>query len=418
MKSSRSVFVVAPLLPWPPHDGGRIGIAFRIRELARHGVRVRLFATQLPTEPRQRGALEEWCEEVITVQRPARGSQLFRQPFQPYGFTTRYLPELRACLRDRITRHPPDVVHLEQTQMGEYWRDVPPEIPVLLGVHNLEFRGLLAQARSLGIRPKAIAYWVEGVRLRAAERRLFSRARLDGLVFVSCEERAWVERAFPKLAGRCLHLPPGCDLWEHAGDLASRPMNLAFVGGLWFQPNVQGLLWFLRNVWPAVLRSVPAATLTVAGRGASADLENSLRETVGVRYVGQVEEVRHAYDGARGVVLPIRHGAGVKVKTVEAVGTGVPCVGTMHAFGGLNLENHRCCLMADEPAEFAALCIDVLMDPDMGRELGNRARAFAEANLTWTAIGRRYVTVIDALVGGVPIGADPSLRQPPRLTPL
>jgi glycosyltransferase involved in cell wall biosynthesis len=180
-------------------------------------------------------------------------------------------------------------------------------------------------------------------------------------------------------------------------------MNLAFVGGLWFQPNVEGLFWFLRKVWPVVLESVPVATLTVTGRGASRVLEESLRGTVGVRYVGEVPEARCGYDGARGVVLPIRHGAGVKVKTVEALGSGLPCVGTVHAFDGLDVDR-ECCLMTDEPTQFAASCIDVLRNPDTGMKLGSRARAFTETNLTWTTVGRRYVAALDSLVSGIPIG--------------
>jgi glycosyltransferase involved in cell wall biosynthesis len=405
------VVVVTPLYPWPPKDGGRIGILFRLRELARHGIRVRLFAVHLPEEDVERCSLQDWCEDVVTVVRPKKGTQLWRRPDLPYSVASRYLPALRHALGSALAADPPDVVHLEQTLMGPYWRDVPQSIPLLLGVHNLEHRAMHAQARSLRADLRALLYWTEGARMALFERSLFARARLDGLVFVSEKERLWVQRQFPRLAARCLDLPPGCDLPAAPGDLGRRPLALAFVGGLWFHNNIDGLLWFLRDVWPLVRGRVPAATMRIAGRGASAEFEATVRAIEGVEYVGAVNDVRTIYASVRAVVLPIRHGTGVKVKTIEALGTGLPCVGTTESFAGIGLEHGRSCLIADRPEDLAAYCIAVLLETVRGQTIGREARALVERELSWTVIGERYVSALERMVGGESLA--PSGDAPP-----
>jgi len=388
-----------------------MGILFRLRELARHGIRVRLLAVHLPEEDVERCLLQDWCEDVVTVMRPRKGSQLWRHPHLPYGVASRYLPALRQALSSTLAVAAPDVVHLEQTQMGPYWRDVPPSIPLLLGVHNLEHRTMYAQARSLKADPRALLYWAEGARMAVFERSLFGRARLDGLVFVSREERLWVQRAFPRLAARCADLPPGCDVPPQPGDLSCRPLALGFVGGLWFHNNIDGLLWFLHDVWPRVRRRLPEAIFRVAGRGASQELEASLQAIEGVEYIGPVPEVRSVYDSVRAVVLPIRYGAGVKVKTIEALGTGLPCVGTTESFAGIGVSGANCCLMADDPEGLAADCVAVLLDPVRGRAIGQRARTLVEKELSWTVIGERYVAALERIARQeplAPVGDAPS----------
>lgn len=390
----RSVVVVTPLLPWPPRDGGRIGIAFRLRELWRRGIRVRLFAVHLPTESTELGDLARWCEDVVLVERPARGAALLRRPLEPYAFATRDLPALHRQLARAIASDRPDVVHLEQTLMGGYRASVPADLPLVLGVHNLEHRAIAGQARSLSWQPRQAVYWLEALRMLRAERALFSDTRWRAIAFVSAEEQEWVRTRFPALADRLHYLPPGCDLPPAPVGVAAREPCVAFVGGLWFQPNIDGLLWFIDHGWPEVRRRVPGARLLVAGRGASAELAARLQAAAGVELVGEVPDVQPTYDRARVVVLPIRHGAGVKVKTIEALGTGLPCAGLVHAFDGLSGLGDEARIACTTPQALGSAIAGLLGDPVGAEAIGRAGRAYVERTSTWDIIGSRYVEIL------------------------
>lgn len=391
----KSVFVVAPLFPWPPHDGGRIGILYRLRELHRNGIRVTLFYAFLPEESPRPSPLDEYCEEIIAVPRPEKGHEPWRALRLPYGVGSRYLPQLRKRLQIKLAAAPPDVVVLEQTHSGVFRRDLGTNVPVLLGVHNLEFRTIKARARNIGRTLRGLAYRVEAWRMERYENRLFRRSDWAALLFVSKDERRVVEANYAHLRGRCYDLPPGCDLPPPPVGLAARQLNLAFVGALWFENNVDGLLWFVRAVWPAVRRAIPDAILTVAGWGAAPRLELVLRAVPGIRYLGFVPEVGPVYANARGVILPIRGGAGVKVKTVEALATGLPCIGTLHAFEGLDLDLGTVCVASDDPMVLAQGCVRALRLEEPALDQGSTARRFVERTLTWEAIGRRYLKTLE-----------------------
>lgn len=398
MTSIRSVLVLAPLFPWPPRDGGRIGILFRIRELYRHGIGVRLGYTYLPREDPSPSALDEWCEVVEGFARPQKGRDAWRSGRYPYGVGSRYLRPVRDWLKRQIMERCPDAVVLEQTQMGVYRHHIPEGIPVLLGVHNLEYRTLAGRAKGIGWSPRGLLYRAESFRMRRYEDRLRARDDWASLLFVSREERVATEKAFPHLKGRCVDLPPGCDPPPEPRAVGSRPRNLAFIGALWFENNTEGLLWFLREVWPRVRTSAPNASLTVAGHGAPSGIEALLRGTPGVRYLGAVPEVQPVYDGARGVILPIRVGGGVKVKTVEALGSGLPCVGTRHAYEGIPVDLSQACICSDDPAVLAEGARRILeADPDM-LAMGRRAGQLVREELSWAAVGRRYVETLDNVV--------------------
>ncbi|WP_160299826.1 glycosyltransferase [Belnapia sp. F-4-1] len=100
-----------------------------------------------------------------------------------------------------------------------------------------------------------------------------------------------------------------------------------FVGRLLEKtaPNWDGLLWFIRECWPAVREALPGVTLTVAGR-VHQEHEELLQP--GVRLVGSVDNLGPLYDAARIFVAPIRFAAGVPIKILEATAAGLPCAGT------------------------------------------------------------------------------------------
>lgn len=391
-----TVFVVTPAYPWPPTDGGRIGLAYRIRELARLGARIRLYCVAKPTEMPATSPITEWCDAVTVVPRMPALRAAFTRPVEPYQATSRLVSMLFERLREDCRSLKPDVVQLEHSYMAAYAHAVPAGVPVVLGIHNVEAAALAARARSVGVSPAAAGYWLEAARMRRYERRVFADNRIGAFVFVSSEELRAVSAQHPRVGDRGHFLPPGTELPPLPAKGKRPGESLVFVGSLWYDPNIEGLRWFLNEVWPHVCRERPTATLVVAGRGASPALAAELCATPGVEFLGEVSDVRAAYDRARGVVLPVRLGAGVKVKSIEALGQGVPCIGTRHAFSGLGIDVDRFAACTDDPRAFATAAIAALDGDPTLHDRAMAARALVEREFTWEAIGRRHLEVLRA----------------------
>ncbi len=106
--------------------------------------------------------------------------------------------------------------------------------------------------------------------------------------------------------------------------------DLLFVGGFKHPPNADGVKWFAERIWPKVHAAIPDCRFLVAGSGAGEDILSLASEGSGIEVLGFVsdERLRQLYEESRLVVVPLRYGAGVKGKVVEAVYNGCVIVTT------------------------------------------------------------------------------------------
>lgn len=186
--------------------------------------------------------------------------------------------------------------------------------------------------------------------------------------------------------------------WLSAPQMTQAPFreraHLGLVAG-WLagaaSPNADGLLWFVRHVLPLVHTRVPWARLLITGANPP---ENVLRLAgPNVAFIGGIPDLHAFYATIRVAVVPVRYGAGVKLKTVEALQHGVPTVSTVVGAEGLTAEVAGALVVSDEPsvlAESIALLVD---DPDAWTR--RRAR-IVDASRHWAleARGTRWTDVI------------------------
>ncbi|MEN1972211.1 glycosyltransferase [Luteimonas sp. MJ204] len=148
---------------------------------------------------------------------------------------------------------------------------------------------------------------------------------------------------------------------EQVGEGLSERRNILFVGGFAHAPNEDGVLWFVRYVWPAIHRQHPDYRLCLVGADPPDTVVALSRSDVLVTGHIPEHELANYYRSARLVVAPLRFGAGVKGKVLEAMRHGVPCVTT--SAGAQGLEAADCLRVADDPATFAAM-VDALVVDD------------------------------------------------------
>jgi glycosyltransferase involved in cell wall biosynthesis len=181
-----------------------------------------------------------------------------------------------------------------------------------------------------------------------------------------------------------------------------REPEALFVGHFDHAPNIDGLRWLVEHVWPGVVAERPEARLTVIGTRAT-DEVRGFGSRPGVRVLGYVPDVAPFLQRARLSVAPLRYGAGMKGKVVEAMAWGVPVVTTSVGAQGLGLTPGEHALVADEAAPFAAALAGLLGDAWRAEQIG--------------LAGQRHVARLCAPeVVGPPLHRflDEVLHRPPR----
>jgi glycosyltransferase involved in cell wall biosynthesis len=177
-----------------------------------------------------------------------------------------------------------------------------------------------------------------------------------------------------------------------------RVRELLFLGGFRHAPNLDGLLWFAGEIWPEIRSAVPDARLTIIGSEHPAEVDG-LSRLEGVEVVGYVPEVGPWLERALLMVAPLRFGAGMKSKVVEAMASGLAVVTTPVGAQGLGAVSGEHLVVADTPAEFARSVVELLLDPVRAEEIGRLGRRHVARLCSPEEVSRHLEELLTEVIG-------------------
>lgn len=175
------------------------------------------------------------------------------------------------------------------------------------------------------------------------------------------------------------------------------PKSAVFWGRLDFEPNIDGLLWFFKHVWPLVLAREPKATFTIIGY-APVPAVQRLAEQPNVTLRPNVEDLRGAVCQHALVALPMISGGGIKNKLLEGAAMARPIVCTPRAALDLRSNGALPLALAKQPDEFADQMVAVWNDPQRQTQLGRDARTWVTEYYSWAAPARNAYQAFQAAV--------------------
>lgn len=392
----KRVLVVVPNLPYPLVSGGHLRDWQILNLLARAGIRPTLLWFGAGEGGGLRGddPVSALCAEVI------HGGARVERPDAGWGAAAR---RKLGYVAGRGPGHP-FAYQYDAMAAGEVITDTARR----LGADTVVLRGFwcrhAAALRATGARVVA-NYPDASVRLaremvRSVRNPLRKLGPVCNLVGVRRHERrhlgacdeVWVptpdEQAEVAAFGahpRVLSMPNLLDVRAHP-NLAGAPGaddTLLLVANFDYAPNHNAARVLLERLLPAIRRRRPAARLLLVGRGLDPRLMALAQRIPGVEAPGFVADLEVWYRRAGVVLLPVREGAGMLFKTIEALAYGKAILGVPEAFRGLAVAAPAPVVVASSWARLAAEAANLMGDTEARRRLGARARRFAETHLSW-----------------------------------
>ncbi|MEJ2345817.1 MAG: glycosyltransferase [Gammaproteobacteria bacterium] len=209
------------------------------------------------------------------------------------------------------------------------------------------------------------------------ERRYFSKA--DYCITVS-ERDAAVLRRVASVPVAVIHNGVDADYFQPSGVLP-QPATLVFEGSMEFRPNVDAARRLVLEVLPLVRRERPDARVLLVGRDPAPGVLSL--EADDVEVTGFVNDVRPYLEAGTVFVAPMRKGAGIKNKVLQAWAMAKPVVGTSTAMGGLRVVDGVNALVRDTPEAMAAAIVELLCDPERRRDIGEAGRRTVSEAYSW-----------------------------------
>ncbi|HPZ48928.1 MAG TPA: glycosyltransferase [Propionibacteriaceae bacterium] len=305
-----------------------------------------------------------------------------------------------------------------------------PNLPLATGLRRDPVRSLLAGAPVIDLQ------WSEAIRLAGIVRRLAPNARLVGTFHdvqsqlfgreatrpgqtaaqaaawrtQAAWARVWERRGVRRLDDVVVFSEKDADLLP----VGTAPVHIlrpplapkkapthtqpdepvvVVVSYLAREENQDAAIWLLTDIWPLVRQRLPGARLRIIGGGAPAELV-PLADAARAELAGFVDDLDAEYAAASVALVPLRTGAGVKFKTIEALVAGVPVVATPTGAEGVAGED----LLGTLPPTAAGVAdrlVEVLSDPAAAQGKADRLQQWAMGEFGM----HRFTTLVRGIYG-------------------
>lgn len=157
--------------------------------------------------------------------------------------------------------------------------------------------------------------------------------------------------------------------------------NIVFEGTMAFPPNIDAVHYFVDHIFPRIRNAIPQARFTIVGRDPTTEVQALVTDYIEV--TGSVPDIRPYLAKANVFVCPMRLGAGIKNKILQAWAMGKAVVSTPQGSAGLLIQEGHNILIREHPNQFADAVISLLQNSHRAQVLGLHGRQTIEAHYTW-----------------------------------
>jgi glycosyltransferase involved in cell wall biosynthesis len=273
--------------------------------------------------------------------------------------------------------------------------------PTVLFQHNVETALWQRMASTESNLAKRMAYKIEARKMARYER--VALRKFHHVIAVSDHDREQMRAMNPSCPISVV--PTGVDTQKYdvAPPAQAEPPSITFLGSMDWEPNVDAVIYFCQEIFPRVRAEFPSALFQIVGRNPHSRVKQLASDSVQV--TGTVPSVAEYLRDATLVVVPLRIGGGTRLKIFEAMAMGKAVISTSIGAEGLDVNNGRDLILADDATAFATAIILLLRDAELRRQYEQAAARLA-GQYDWSKIVQRFTEVLQEACRG----ADVSVR--------
>jgi glycosyltransferase involved in cell wall biosynthesis len=394
------ILFITTRLPYPTNEGHQIRTYNLLKRICQvHDVHY-LSLQRKDDDASAKQHLSSLCKSVTTFNIPSDHSKLRFLSDLALGFLTKlpfvvrkyFSKELQYTIKQKLNYEHFDLVHFDMLPLAQYASCLG-TTPYVLNNHNVESLLLKRRAENSNSILEKVFFNNQSKSLHHFEITACQNAKET---FVCSKNDVATLKTMAPLANFSV-VENGVDIHFFAVDkVEKKPHSLVFVGGMGWFPNKDGMIFFINEVMPRLIKQCPTVKLTLVGKSTGVDIPETLRNNIQV--TGFVHDFRPIVTAASVYILPIRVGSGTRLKLLEAMSMAKAIVSTNIGAEGVELEQDNNIMYANSAAEFSASIIELFENNDKVKALGDSARIIAETQYDWDIITKKLLGSYEQII--------------------
>jgi len=389
-----NILFLSRWFPFPPDNGSKLRIYRLLSGLSKfHNITLLSFVEQ-PFADSQ-ALSTQFCSRVeVITWRPYNPGSL-KAKLGILGSSPRFIsdthsPEMEMLIRRVVSEEKYDLVIASQLSMAAYYHSFR-HIPALF--EEIELGLFYDQAANAGNIFKRLRYSLTWFKLNRYLSQLLNS--FQACTVVSQQEHQLLTKNLPKHQGKVEVIPNCVDIVDYSGLQLTQPEpdQLIFSGSFRYYVNHDAMVWFVREVYPIIIKFNPQIRLVITGDHGDLPLPS----TTNVTLTGYVDDVKPLIASSSVSLAPIWSGGGTRLKILEAMAIGTPVVATTKGAEGLDVRAGEHLLIADTADAFADCVIRILVDKDLRDRLVKNASLLIKEKYDWSAVAPRFLRLVERI---------------------
>ena len=387
--------------PYPLKDGESIAVTNLSRSMAELGCDITLLSMNTVKhyiDPDKIPSSFDHYKEIHLVELDNRVTitgalkNLFTK--DSYHVSRFFFDDFRKKLTDLLTNNVYDIIQLETLYLAPYIDLIRKhsDAKIVMRSHNLEYEiwnRITSNTRN----------FLKKIYLRYLTNKL-KRFELEAMhkynPLVNVTQRDLDAHINSGYSGKGMSLPIGIDSSDYTSEVEWRDsQSLSFIGSLDWMPNLEGLDWFLKKVWPLVLKENPQTKLHIAGRNTPESIRSLSSESIIVE--GEVEDAHTFIQQHSVMIVPLLSGSGMRVKILEGMILSRVVVSTSVGMEGIPAINKQHILKADTITDFANQLNWLLKNTVKAKEIASNARSFITEHFDQKSNTQKFIDFLKNL---------------------
>jgi polysaccharide biosynthesis protein PslH len=376
------ILILTPRVPFPLRDGGAIAMSQTIEEYIKLGCEVSLLSMNTSRHWVDENDLPAFYHllknfKTVFLKTDVQPLSAFLNLFTGKSYNIeRFIHKgFKAALEEIITNNNFDFIQFESIYVAPYLSIAKKltEAKLFCRVHNIEYLiwQRLAENETSFLKKKYLRLLTN--RLKKYELAIIQK--FDLLLTISSKEAHFFQS---QELNRCYYLPFGIDTNQHITkhqEIFSL-LSCYHVGSMDWSPNVEGVQWLIKEVWPLVIKKKPNAKLFLAGK--NMPLHITIQGNENIIVLGEVDDITNFSISKNIMLVPLLSGAGIRVKVLEAMSFGKTIISTSIGVEGIGLQHQKEIFLADTANDFAEQILYCFECPSQAKQIGQVAHDFVK----------------------------------------